>query len=352
MSSGAQRALKRAMQDGSFEPVYYFHGEDDFLKDEATRRLVERAIDPATRDFNLELRRGGDLTAETLDALLGTPPMMAERRVVVVRDVGALKKDARAALDRYLKRPAPDAVVVLVTVGPGAKPDKALLEMTSAVAFDLLTPEQVPKWITQRAAELGASIAWPAALLLQEAVGNDLPQLHSELDKLVSYRRGGEIDETAVADVVGIRRGETLGDLLDRVALRDAAGALAIVPHVLAQPKTTAVSVVMALSTQMLALAWGKALRDRGTAAGRLEGEFFGLLKESSSSYTGRPWGEAARAWARAVDRWSAPALDRALGALLAADCALKESRLSSDEQVLSSLVLALCVDDALGAAA
>jgi DNA polymerase-3 subunit delta len=352
MSSGAQRALKRAMQDGSFEPVYYFHGEDDFLKDEATRRLVERAVDPATRDFNLELRRGGDLACETLDALLGMPPMMAERRVIVIRDVGALKKDARAALDRYLKRPAPDTIVVLVSVGAAGKPDKGILESATAVAFDLLTPEQVPQWITQRASELGAAISWPAALLLQQAVGNDLPQLHSELDKLVSYRRGADIDEAAVADVVGVRRGETLSDLLDRVAQRDAAGALGIVPHVLTQSKTTAVSIVMALSTQMLALAWGRALRDRGIPAGRLEGEFFGLLKESSSSYTGRPWGEAARAWARTVDRWSAPALDRALAALLAADCALKESRLSSDEQVLSSLVLALCADDALSAAA
>ena len=335
------------MQDGSFEPVYYFHGEDDFLKDEATRRLVERAVDPATRDFNLELCRGAELTPEGLDALLGTPPMMADRRVIVIRDVGALKKDARAALDRYLSRPAPDAVIVLVALGPTTKPDKGLLDKATAVSFDPLTPEQVPKWITQRATELGASITWPAALLLQEAVGNDLPQLHSELDKLSSYSRGRDIDESAVADVVGIRRGETLSDLLDRVAQRDALGALDIVPHVLTQPKTTAVSIVMALSTQMLALAWGRAMRDRGTPASRLEGEFFGLLKESSSSYTGRPWGEAARAWARAVDVWSTPALDRALAALLAADCALKESRLSSEEQILSSLVLTLCAGDA-----
>jgi DNA polymerase-3 subunit delta len=67
------------------------------------------------------------------------------------------------------------------------------------------------------------------------------------------------------------------------------------------------------------------------------------LLKEQSSSYVGRPWGEAVRAWTAAVDQWSPDALDRALALLLDADVALKESKLSSEEQLLGTLVLSLC---------
>ena len=77
-----------------------------------------------------------------------------------------------------------------------------------------------------------------------------------------------------------------------------------------------------------------------------------GLLRENPSAMAGRPWGEAARSWARAVERWSAASLDDALARLLAADVALKGTRLSSDEQLLSSLVLALCAGDAARAAA
>ena len=68
----------------------------------------------------------------------------------------------------------------------------------------------------------------------------------------------------------------------------------------------------------------------------------FALLKETSP-YTGRPWGEAVSAWSRAVSAWQPVELEAALDALLAADYALKESRLSSDEQILASLVLTLC---------
>jgi DNA polymerase-3 subunit delta len=74
-----------------------------------------------------------------------------------------------------------------------------------------------------------------------------------------------------------------------------------------------------------------------------MENEFFALLKESGSSYTGRSWGEAVRSWAQALNAWSGADLDAALGALLAADIALKETRLSSDEQLLQSLILTLC---------
>jgi DNA polymerase-3 subunit delta len=189
---------------------------------------------------------------------------------------------------------------------------------------------------------LNVDITPEAADLLQSAVGNDLYQLVAELDKLVSYTNGMVITEEAVGEVVGIRRGETIGDLLDKVLEHDATGALALVPHILMQPKTTAVAVVMALSTQMLAVAWGRARVDDGLPLGRLEGDFFSLLK-STGAFPMRPWGAAAKAWAHAVPQWSAVACSRAIDALLAADVALKETRVSSEEQILETAVLALC---------
>ena len=342
------RAFRKGLQERAFAPVYLLHGEDDFLKDAAVRQLVAAVVDPATRDFNCETRRAGDVDAETLGSLLATPPMMAERRLLVVRDVAALKKDARRELDRYLARPAADVVLALVALA-GARADKALLDHAAVAAVDFrqLTGDELPKWVAHHAdAELGGSITPEAAELLCAAVGSELAQLAAELDKLLSYTSGEEIDEAAVSAVVGVRRGETLGDFLDAVAARDARRALGLVEHVLQQPKTTGVSVVMALSTQVLAMAWAQAARAEGLPASRLESELFTLLKESGG-YAGRPWGEAVKAWTRHLSSWSVPALDAALDALLAADVALKESRVSSEEQLLATLVLTLCVPDA-----
>ena len=347
MPSQTNRAFRKALQQGDFAPVYLLHGEDDFLKDRALRHLTDAAVDPGLRDFNLEVRRGGDLDAETLGALLGTPPMMADRRVLVVRDGAGLTTPARIQLDRTLARRAADAVVALVHLA-GGKADKGLLDHPSvtAVEYRQLADDEVVRWIAQYAdEELGGSITPEAAPLLQIAVGTDLPQLAGELDKLLSYTNGAEIDDAAVSAIVGVRRGETLGDFLDAVGARDARRALELLPHVLSQPKTSGVTMVMARATQTIALAWAEAARAEGLPPSRLESELFSLLKEGKA-YPGRPWGEAVKAWSRSLKHWSAPSLDRALDALLDADLALNETGVSSEEQIVRTLVLTLCTPD------
>lgn len=345
------RSFRKALEQRAFAPVYLFHGSDDFRKEQAVRDLVDASVDAATRDFNLETRRSSELDAETLGSLLGTPPMMAERRVVVLRDANLLKKDARRALDSYLERPAADAIAVLV-IASGTKPDRSLLDASASLSLEPLTGEHITKWIAHYAAtELGGSITPDAADLLHSAVGTDLAQLAAELDKLLSYTGGGEITEQAVGDIVGIRRGETLGDLLDAIAMRDAPLALSLVKHVMNQPKVSGVGIVMALTVQTLAIAWAQAARAEGLSASRLDGELFTLLKESGA-FPHRPWGEAVRCWSRAVPRWRAAELDRALASLLAADIALKETSVSSDEQIVTSLILALCAAGTHSAAA
>jgi DNA polymerase-3 subunit delta len=344
MSVAEQRAFFKSARDHNFSSVYYVHGDDDFLKDEAVRQLASAVVDPATRDFNFEIRRGAELDAGTLASLVDTPPMMADRRMLVIRDVGALKKDARAALDRYLVRPSDATVLVLVTSGADGKIDKKLDAAAGlSVGFDPLTDDRMPKWIEHQVSELGATIDERAVTLLHEAVGNDLPALMSELDKLVSYSAGRPIDERAVAAIVGIRNGETIGDLLDAVLDRDAGRALALLPRVLEQPKMGAVPVVMTLATQFLAVAWARARRDRGTPMAQMYNELFGFLKESRGAFVGRAWGDAVKSWTRGVERWTTPQLDQALALLLATDAALKESRLSSEEQAVATLILSLC---------
>lgn len=353
MSASSLKTLRDAIKRRSFDGAYYIWGEDEYQKDDAVRQLVDAGLDAGARDFNLDTRRSSELDAETLGVLLSTPPMMAERRVIVLRDVGGLKKDARKVLEEYLAHPAPD-LLLLMTAAAGSKSDTALSAASTPLQFDLLSGDRIPRWIAHKATtELGVKISEGAIELLQAAVGSDLHQLSGELDKLASYIEGRdeEIGEDAVAAVVGVRRGETQADLLDAVADRNAPRALGLIDHVLTQPKTTGVSIVMALSTQMLAISWGRARLDEGLSRARLAQEYFGFLKETGA-FTGRPWGSATAVWTRAAERWSRESLDRALDSLLEADVTLKESRVSSEEQLLATVVLSLCAADDRSAAA
>ena len=343
MPAATARMLKNAINAGSFDPVYVLHGDEEFLKEDLLRQLLARAVDPAMREFNIDARRGAELDAAGLRSVLEQLPMMADRRVAVIHDAPALKKAPMGVLDKYLDAPSRDTVLVLV-VPAGETPEKSWLARSTSVEFKPLGDDQVLKWISHHLqTTLHGSIEASAASLLAAHVGNDLAQLAGELDKLLSYTNGAPIDEAAVQAVVGIRHGETLADLLDCVAMRDAAGALAMLPRVLAQPKNSGVSVVIALTSQAFALAWGSAARAGGMNPGMLSREYFTVLKEGGA-FTGRPWGEAIQHWMKALPHWDAPRCDRALDLLLMTDQALKDTKSSSEEQVVETLVLALCV--------
>lgn len=345
-------AFRKSVQSLAFAGAYCLHGEDDYSKDRAVRGLIEVAVNPATREFNVDVRAGAKLDAEALDSLLATPPMMSERRVVVVRDAGLLRKATQAALMRYLERTAsrpgsPDIILALVyPAGEKGSPDRKILDRSTSVQFDALGDRDIARWIARYAREVDMDITPEAIALLQRAAGADLHALAAELDKLANYSNGAQVGEDAVTAVVGVHRGRTMGDLLDSIARRDAREALAILPSMLELPKSSAVTTVMALTVQTLALSWGVARRAHGVPAGRLAGEYFDFLKGARGAYTGRPWGEAVKAWVAVIDLWEAPALDASLEALLAADIALKESRVQHDADILETLILSICATD------
>jgi hypothetical protein len=100
---------------------------------------------------------------------------------------------------------------------------------------------------------------------------------------------------------------------------------------------------LMALGAQTIAIGWVQATRARGANPSKLTSDLFALLKESGSVYTGRSWGEFVSSCVRASEKWTADAVDDALEALLEAESAFKETRISSDEQLLANVLPRIC---------
>src|SRR5210317_1944643 len=87
----AYRALKRQAPD----PVYYLTGDEDLLKEEIIELIINSTVEAASRDFNFDVRRAADLDGESLHSLVETPPMLAEQRVVVVKNIEQWRKNAK-----------------------------------------------------------------------------------------------------------------------------------------------------------------------------------------------------------------------------------------------------------------
>src|SRR6266571_4879536 len=333
-------ALLRSLKQGAPDPVYYLHGEEDVLKDEAVRALLERAVDPAARDFNVDQRAAADLDPEAFNALVNTPPILTATRAVVLRGMDQLRKTAkvRQELLRYLDAPNPTTVLVLVH-GTAEAPDAELVRRATAVEVAALSPERVERWMTHRAKQLGLTLAPEARELLLASVGNDLSGLARELEKLAPLCVGRPATRDEVAALVGVRRGETLQDFVDAALERRAVDAARLVESVLEQAGMSGVRILSALGTALVGTALARAELDRGTPPARLEAALLGQLR-AARPYGLGSWEQTAARWARWAAGWNAAALRQALRLALDADRALKSTTLTHEPGILVQLVL------------
>src|SRR5438093_4382712 len=335
-------ALLRSLKPGATpDPVYYFHGDEDVLKDEAVRALIELVVDPSARDFNVDRRSAAELDPGAFHSLVNTPPMLAPRRAVVLRGLEDLKKTSKARQEvlRYLAAPSPTTLLVLVQ-GAGTPPDPELARGATTVAVQPLPPARVLKWMAHQARQLRLRLEPDAAELLAAAVGNDLGALAQELGKLSALAIGRSATRDDVAALVGVRQGETLQDFVDAALERRAAAAARLVEPVLEQAGMSGVRMLSALGTALVGTALARAEVDRDPRRrDRLEGALLSHLR-AARPYGLGSWEQTALRWARWAELWTRPELRSALRLALDADRALKSSTLTDEAGILEQLVL------------
>jgi hypothetical protein len=94
MPAASFASVRSSLERGKLVPVYYLTGDEEVLKDELVDAIVDSAVDPSNRDFNLDVRSAADLDGESFHALVETPPLLAERRAAVVRNLEQWRKNS------------------------------------------------------------------------------------------------------------------------------------------------------------------------------------------------------------------------------------------------------------------
>ena len=88
------RFIKRwseKLNSGNLKPIYYLYGEEDFYLDQLLERF-SKIIPPEQKDFNFDLLYGQEVTPAQALSIARSFPMMAERRVLIIRNFLQLSK--------------------------------------------------------------------------------------------------------------------------------------------------------------------------------------------------------------------------------------------------------------------
>lgn len=318
--------LARALADGPPTGGWFLHGDAARLRDEAARQLIDAAVDPATRDFNFDQLRSEDTSGEQIASTIATPPMMAERRVVCVRDVERLSPTSRKVLQASVAKLPHDVVLIITgTIPKGSRAAfyRELKSSCKTLEWTSPRPAEIPGWIRDRAKRRwGVELSASVAQLIASSIGADLSRLDAELEKLSTLPEDDRTEER-IAELVPKTNRIDRWTWLDLVANRDYRTALNELDDVLTSERGVGLVAGLVEHHLLLGLAvekGGSGLRSVLSETGR------GYLSWKANAYAGQ-----ARAWSTAE-------IDAALQGLHRADRHLKSG--GTDRAVLVELLI------------
>ncbi len=195
-------------QNGKFQPVYLFQGDETFFISKLADLAEESVIPASGKDFNQHILYGKDVQTEQVLSLAKRFPMMADRQLVMVKEAQHLTQ-----LDNmipYLEKPASGTVLILCFMGK-----KINMNTLAGRAFqkhfvfnaEPVSEGNIISWITEYTRTLQLQISDQDAWLLYERTGNNLSTIAGELEKLAANLQDRtNITPKDIADNVGITR--------------------------------------------------------------------------------------------------------------------------------------------------
>jgi len=323
--------LKTRLSQGEIAPVYLFYGEEDYLIAECAAQLKKKVLSSELGDFNYNLFYGEETTADTIINAARIMPVLASRRLVVVRNVQYFKEPALSKLTAYAASPSPTTVLILIGNKLENKSGwiKSMARQAVVVRFYPLFEHKLASWIISRAHAEGYGLTSEGAQILLEATGNDLQLIQHELDKLFAYvgeRR--KILAQEVELVCGHTRQYSIFELVEAIGNKDCEKAVSILGRLLAEGE--APLSILGMISRQLRLIW---VASEMIAQGLSEAEIMQKLGWRSK------W---QKKLVKQATHFKTTELPKAFEHLLACDTELKSGTLSP-QVGLEFLLLKLC---------
>ena len=235
--------LTKELSAGRVRPAYLIAGVELLLRDDALAAIASAVLGSGPRDFNLDRLEVSKSTPGRLEEALASLPLLADRRLVVVRETegrGA-KIDAAwtAVFENWLAQPQESLgavlVVVVSKVDRRTKWVKAFRDPAATIACDPPRgARELAKFLKAEAKAQRVELSADAAGLLGERVGPQLLLLRQEIEKAALLAGAGEpIERKHVEATVAAVADEPIWDLTDAIGQGKTADAVDLLARML-----------------------------------------------------------------------------------------------------------------------
>jgi DNA polymerase-3 subunit delta len=318
------------IEAGKTAAVYYLCGEP-FPLEQVVKAIHDAVLGGEASAFNFDALRADEHGADAAVAAARTMPMFGSMRLVQVREAHLWRAEELERLLPYVKNPSPSTCLLLLA----EKADLRLkffnqLKKHGVVQrFEPLKERQVPAWVSGEARRHKIKLMPNAAERIADAVGTDMGQLSSALERLSLYVGPGKpVSPDDVDDLLARTRQRSIFELTNAVGRGQRRESLLVLRKML-QDREPPVRILVMMARHVRLMWSAKELAQRGESP-----------KAIASKVGIHPY--FVQDMLRQASRFSEEMLVRMHRALFETDRQLKSSRLA-DEVVLERLVMRLC---------
>ena len=227
--------------------VIFIYGEDTFRSRQKLKEFKEkfiREVDPSGN--SIVVLNGETANLAKISDAANASSLFSRKRMIVVENV--LKNKSKLIQDEiaeYFKKQKTDQenIIIFWDVHSGDKLGKSKLfnflskpnEKSALKKFvqpyPVMSNGEILNWTRKEFVDRGGKISQTALYALTGLFGNDLWIINNEINKLINYKKGEEITEMDVREMVKGKINENIFALTDAIGANNKGRALELIAH-------------------------------------------------------------------------------------------------------------------------
>ena len=282
------------LKNGDLAPVYLLGGEESYHIDKISDYIEKKLLDESELAFNLDIFYGMEVDPDKVVAICREFPMMAERRVVIIKEAQKVKD--LDLFDDYILNPSPTTVLVIAKKGKTFDQRKKAYNPKSNPNVVSINTKRIPDykladWIQHYAKSEGYNIDFQNAQILSDHLGSDLNKIVMELEKLfISIKPGSPVSSSDIERNIGISKDFNVFELQKSIGQKNFEKAFQIIIYFGENPKAHPIQMTVAALntyfTKLMLFYYSNDRSDKGlsTAMG-IQPFFLREFKEAARNY-------------------------------------------------------------------
>jgi DNA polymerase-3 subunit delta len=238
-------AIMRDLKDGIYSPIYILMGEESYYIDQISDYIQNHSMSLDQQAFDQTVVFGADVNAAQVADLAMQYPMMAPRKVIIIKEAQAMRSFEK--LEKYVEKPQSRTVLVICykngTMNRRSKFVAGVERIGVVFESKKMREWQLPAYIQGYLKKHDVTIDEKSANMMADHIGADLNRMNSELDKLLISipQEDRRITPEMVEKNIGVSKDFNAFELRNAIVNRDVFKANQIIKYFESNPKAGSV---------------------------------------------------------------------------------------------------------------